>query len=193
MKVVFVVLSMVFSMSLYADEVNNELNEYINSEHNHNENLNKNINEIETEADAEAESHAKADAEVNFYPHSNTEVNSNTDVSTTVNAEPAYAPSQSFNVSNQTCLAGVGGSLGVGGVFSGGYAGTHEDEQCTFRANLNHITALYGREVGRAYAEKYLVGLDEILNGNDDESVDLKVVQPDKVVSEIQKFTASRM
>ena len=187
MKVVFVVLSMVFSMSLYADEVNNKLNEYINATHN------EIINKVEADAEADAESHAKADAEVNFYPHSNTEVNSNTDVSTTVNAEPAYAPSQSFNVSNQTCLAGVGGTLGVGGVFSGGYAGTHEDEQCTFRANLNHITALYGREVGRAYAEKYLIGLDEILNGNDDESAPLKVEQSVNAVNEVSRFTASKM
>ena len=191
MKVVFVVLSMVFSMSLYADEVNNELNEYINSEHNHNENLNKNINEIETEAEADAESHARADAEIDFHPYNTTE--SNTEINTKVDAEPAYAPSQSLNVSNQTCLAGVGGTLGVGGVFSGGYAGTHEDEQCTYRANLNHITALYGREVGRAYAAKYLIGLDKILNGNDVESAHLKVVQPDKVVSDNSKFTASKM
>lgn len=91
---------------------------------------------------------------------------------TQVDAEPAYAPSQSLDVSNQTCLAGIGASLGVGGIFSGGFAGVHEDEQCTFRANLNHITALYGRDVAKAYAEKYLTGLAGVLNHDDEEEDD---------------------
>ena len=86
-----------------------------------------------------------------------------------VNAEPAYAPSQSLDVSNQTCLAGVGASLGGGGIFSVGFAGIHEDKQCTYRANLNHITTLYGRDVAKAYAKKYLTGLSEILDPEEEE------------------------
>lgn len=153
----------------------------------------------EANADAEADAHAEADAEVdiNFQPHSNT--TNTTKANTKVNAEPAYAPSQNFDVSNQTCLAGVGVSLGVGGMFSGGYASTREDKQCTYRANLNHITTLYSVEIARAYAKKYLVGLDEVLNSNSDNSgnskdrIGLKTGTHNNVVSNIPVFTTSMM
>lgn len=167
-------------MSLYADEVYNEgiyneRNEYINATH----------NEFANKPKAEA----SVESEINSQSHNDIKSNTNTKV----NAEPAYAPSQSFDVSNQTCLAGVGGSLGVGGVFSGGYAGTHEDEQCTYRANLNHITALYGREVGRAYAKKYLVGLDKILIDSGEEPAQPGVDPGDNVGSINPMFIGSRM